>query len=465
MNRPEKLYEGNIRKKYFLFALPLILSSLLSQSYSVVNSMMIGKFIGSEAFAATAVTQQFNELINAVFYGYLTGVGIYVSALFGKGDYRKSLNVMKLNFLFTSVAALLVTFAELLFYPQLFTLLNVGADVYHDAAAYFQMHALSYIFLQFNWGFIYISNGMGMTKLPLIASVISGLLNVAFNYLFLGVMKKGIAYSALATLLSCGVVTVFYFVTYIRLFRSWGISLRGLQFSKEDLAKSFSYGAPSMLQQMAMYSCTALVSPLTNTCTTAAISGYAIANKAQTLLCATYQNAIKANTNFIAQAMGAKRFDKIKEGIKVGITQGLAFFLVVLLLFVIFAKPFTKLFLDPIEDAISFNISVNIIRFLLPLLFFNVFNNLFHGIFRAVGSGALMFISTLIYAVSFVIYAYILFGVLPAEFRIYSVHLALSAAYLTEVIFATVIYFTGKWKTPEYRAMEADYQQQGAVET
>ena len=65
-----------------------------------------------------------------------------------------------------------------------------------------------------------------------------------------------------------------------------------------------------------------------------------------------------------------------------------------------------------------------------------------------------MFISTLIYAVSFVIYAYILLGVLPETIKIYGVHLALSGAYITEVIFATVIFVTGKWKTPEYKALE-----------
>ena len=66
-----------------------------------------------------------------------------------------------------------------------------------------------------------------------------------------------------------------------------------------------------------------------------------------------------------------------------------------------------------------------------------------------------MFISTLIYAVSYVIYANILFQVLPSEFKIYGVHLALSAAYITELIFALVIFMTGKWKTPEYKALEA----------
>ena len=152
--------------------------------------------------------------------------------------------------------------------------------------------------------------------------------------------------------------------------------------------------------------------------------------------------------------MGAGKIDKIKEGIKVGTTQGLMFFGVTLAVFMIFANEFSTLFLDPNKDAESFKVSVNMIRFLFPFIVFNVFNNLFHGIFRAVGSGKLMFISTLIYAISYVIYAYILFAVLPYEIRIYGVHMALSGAYITEVMFATFIFVTGKWKSSEYVKLE-----------
>ena len=455
MKKPEKLYEGNIRKKYLLFAIPCILAGLLSQSYSIVNSMMIGKFIGSEAFAATAVTAQLLDFINSVFYGYLTGIGIYVSVLFGKGDYEKMVNIIKINYLITSILAISITLTSNIFCKQIFDVLNVNDEIYINAEMYFKTYTCGYIFFQFNWGFIYISNGMGMTKLPLAASVISGIFNIFFNYLFLGVLGKGIAHSALSTLISITVVTLFYFIIFIRLFKNMGITFKGFKFNFDDLKKSFDYGAPSMFQQMTMTSCTALVSPLTNTCSTAALSGYSIANKSQTLILTIYQNSSKANTNFIAQAMGAKKIDKIKQGIKIGIAQGLAFFSVTLLLFVVFAKQFTGLFLDSVKDAESFKVSVNIIRFLLPFIFFNVFNNLFHGIFRAIGSGMLMFISTLIYAVSFVIYAYILFHFLPQEFKIYGVHLALSAAYITEVTFATIIFATGKWKTPEYRDLES----------
>ncbi|MBQ7045162.1 MAG: MATE family efflux transporter [Clostridia bacterium] len=455
MNVPEKLYEGNMRKKYFLFAIPLILSALLSQSYNFINSMMIGKFIGSDAFAATAATAQLIEFIDSILYGYLTGVGIYVSVLFGRNERKRMLNVIKMNFLITSIAAILFSVICNVFCDQIFSFLNVNQEIYANAAAYFTTYTCGLLALQFNWGFTYISNGMGITKLPLFASVLAGIFNISLNYLFLSVLNMGIAYSALATVISNSVATVFYFVYYKGVFKNLEVKSSGIKFNIIDLKSSFSYGAPSMMQQMAMSSCTAIVSPLANSCSTAALSGYSVANKARALILSVYQNSSKANTNLIAQAMGAKRIDKIKEGIKIGIQQGLAFFIVTLALFVIFAKQFTGWFLDPVQDAESFKVSVNTIQLLFPFIIFNVFNNLFHGIFRAVGSGKIMFISTLIYAVAFVIYAYILFDVLPFEFKIYGVHLALSAAYITEVLFATVIFITGKWKTPEYKKLEA----------
>ena len=454
MKKPEKLYEGNMRKKYLLFAIPLILSALLSQSYSFVNSMMIGKFLGSEAFAATAVTTELIQFLNSIFFGYLTGIGIYVSILFGKSEYEKMLNVIKVNFMLTFTFAIIIVLACNLFCKEIFDILNVNDEVYKNAEVYFRTYVCGYLFLQFNWGFTYISNGMGLTKLPLTASIITGVINVFLNYLFLSVFDKGIGYSALATVISAMIITSVYICIYIKLFRNMGVKLNGIRINKEIFKNSIDYGTPSMFQQMAMYACTALVSPLTNTCATAALSGYAIANKARSLILAVYQGSSKANTNFIAQTMGAGKINKIREGIKVGITQGLLFFGVTLSGFMIYANKFTALFLDPINDAESFKVSVNIITFLFPFIFFNVFNNLFHGIFRAVGSGKLMFISTLIYAISYVIYAYILFAVLPYEIRIYGVHMALSGAYITEVIFATFIFVTGKWKSQEYIKLE-----------
>lgn len=456
LRKIEKLYEGNIQKKYVLFAVPLILSALLSQSYNFINSMMIGKLLGSEAFAASAVTAQLVDFLGSMFWGYLAGVGIYASVLFGRNENEKMFNIIKINFIISLTFSVVVALLCNIFCHQIFDILNVNAEIYKNAEMYFRTYISGMIAFQFMWGFTYIANGIGVTKLPLIASVVTGIFNVALNFLFLGVLDKGIGYSALATVISNLISVVYLACVLINIFKNMGLNLwKKIKLEKSDLKNSFGYSMPTMFQQMAMYSCTTLVSPLTNSCSTAAISGYAIATKAQSLIAAIYQNSAKANTTFVAQAMGAGAIHKIKKGIRVGISQSLVFFAITMGLFMIFAKQFTGLFLDPVKDAASFTVSVNIMRFLLPLIVFNVFNNLFHGIFRAIGSGKWLVMSTLIYAVSFVFYAYALFSILPPDSKIYGAHLSLGAAYITEVAFATFIFATGKWKTTEYRELEA----------
>jgi len=454
MTKPKRLYEGNMRKNYFFYALPLILSALLAQSYSFINSIMIGDFIGSTAFAATAVSSQLVLAIQSVFWGYLTGIGIYISVLFGQNERKRMLGIIKFNLLISSLIALGISLFCILFCDDIFNLLNVSREVYSDAKLYFCTYISGLVCFQLNWGFTYIANALGLTAIPLITSVITGILNIIGNYIFLVVMKKGVEYSALSTVIATTLSAIFYLIVFVRLFKSWRISHKGFLITKNEVKHSCAFGFPTMFQQIAMYACGAVVAPLVNACSTAAISGYDIAGKAKTLICEIYQNSSKANTTLVAQAMGAGRIDKLKQGIKTGITQSLVIFGIVITFFIVFAESFSLLFLDPQKDIQSINVSVNIIRFFLPLITFNVFNNLFHGIFRAIGSGTLLLISTLIYAIAFIAYAYIFTGIFAPETRIYGIYTAMSAAYITEVIFSIIIFATGKWKTAEYKKFE-----------
>lgn len=450
----EKLYEGNMRKKYLIYAIPLILSSLLTQSYQLINSMMIGKFIGSHAFAATSSTGPFIEFIDSLFWGYLTGVSIYVAKLFGKGDYKRMLNVIKMNFLISSLLAITLGIGCNVFYKPLFNLLNVSVELSRDAYAYFGTYMSGLVLLQLGWGFAYIAHGLGLTVMPLIVSTLSGILNVIGNYIFLSVLNLGVSGCALSTIISSAVSCIIYLVRYIGIFHSLGLRMHGFKWNTDELRKSIEYGIPTMLQQMAMYSSSTIVSPLTNTCGTAAISGINIVNKAKGLIASVYQSSNKANTNFIAQAMGAGKIDKIRRGIKIGIMQTMYMFVPLMILFMIFARPFAHLFLDNAKDAESINYSVSIIRYLLPFIVFNVFNNLFHGIFRATGSGRIMLISTVIYSAAMVVYSYTFYFAMPESLRIYGIYIGFALAWFTEAVFATIVYFSGKWKTPEFKKLE-----------
>ncbi len=450
----EKLYEGNIHKKYILYTIPLVLSALISQSYTLINSIMIGKFIGSEAFAATSVTAPFIELISSLFWGYLAGFAVYAASLFGKNENKKMLDVIKMNFIITSLIAILISVSCIVWHKQLFAALNISNDIADLAFSYFSVYISGMIVFQFLWGFTFLAHGLGITKMPLIASITSGVLNVFGNWLFLGVLNKGIAYCALSTVIATSVVCIIYVFKFLNIFHSMDLRLRNSSFNCTELKKSVVFALPTMLQQIVMYASTTVVSPLINSCGTASISGFNIADKAKHLQQQVYQNSNKATTNFIAQAMGAGKIKKVRQGIKVGITQTLCFYLPVMVLFVIFAPEFSALFLDKTKDAESITYSVTLIRFFVPFLAFNLFNHIFHGIFRATGSGKMMVISTLVYTVALVIYCFTFYNTLTGISKIYAIYLGFACAWITEALFATAIFISGKWKTKEFKELE-----------
>ena len=452
----EKLYEGNIRKKYVFYTIPLILTTLLNHSYTLINAMMIGKFLGSGAFAATSATGPLIDFFSSALWGYHTGVAIYVAILFGKSDYGKMLNVIKMNLLIMSAFSILTGLCCNIFYKPIFNLLNISPELSPNAYAYFGTYMMGIVVLQMNWAFSYIAHGLGVTKLPLLASFFSGILNVLGNYIFLSVMDLGVQGCALSTIISSAAVCTIYVVSYVRIFHSMGVRLRGFSWDIPELKKSIGYALPTTTQQLAMTAGTAIISPLINTCGTAAIAGYDIAAKARNILVHIYQSSNKAITNFIAQAMGAKKIEKIHQGIKIGITQTMCFFLPVMVAFIIFARPFVELFLDTAKDEASINYSVNIIRFLLPFITFNVLNNMFHGIFRATGSGMLMLISTAIYSVAMIISSYTMYFLVSESFRLYGVYIGFAIAWITEATFAAIVFASGRWKSEEYKKMEAE---------
>lgn len=450
----KKMYEGNIRKNYILYSIPLVISGLINYAYAFIDSMMIGKFLGSSAFAATSTTSPFIQLISSLFWGYLTGVSIYAANLYGRSEYDKMLNIIKTNISFTSVMSILVSASCIIWHNELFEILNISDEIAPEAYAYFGTYMSGFFFVQLTSGVSHVIHAVGLTKTPLIVSVSTGVLKVVGNYVFLSKLNTGVEGCAIMGIIANAVSTTIYTIVLIKAFKGMGLRLGGFKPDWREFKKSVSYAVPTMLQQSAMYLSGAIVSPLTNGCPTAAISGYNIANKANSLMATVYQHSNRANTTYIAQTMGAGKFESLKKGMKIGITQTLLMIVPIIILFAVFAEGFAGLFLDPVKDQESIHYAVILIRYLLPFIIFNVFNNLFHGVFRGVGAGGLLITSTVIYSVAVVVFSFLFCGIMSLENRIYAVYLGLAAAWIVEAVFATICYFSGVWKSKEYKKLE-----------
>lgn len=442
-----KLYEGNIRRNFFIFAFPLILTALFSQAYSIINTIMAGKLIGDNAISAIGSTAPFVSMISSLFWGYATGFSIYVAILFGKGDSKKMLNVIKVNILVSSLVVLTISFLCIILHEYIFDFLNIDESIRKDAFLYFGIYMSGLVFLHITWCLGYISNAIGHTILPLGASLISNILNISGNYVLVKYTDMGVGATALATVGSALVVIIFYLYMLYGSFKKYKIPTKGIYFSKDELKMSWEYAFPTMLQQSVMYMCTAFVSPLTNKCGAAAIAGYTIGMRIYDLNAAVYQNSNKTVSNYIAQCIGAKKYNMIKPGIRTGIIQTSIFLLPLLIATVFGAKYISGIFLNE-PDSIHF--SIIFMRYCMPFVIFNVINNLAHAIFRSAGAGKILVASTLVYSISRFAYSYILYP----KFEMYGIFLAVILSWITEAVLCIFIYATGRWKNEEYKLNE-----------
>lgn len=438
----KKLYEGNLKKNFFVFAFPLVLTALFSQAYHIINTIMAGKLIGDEAISAIGSTSPFISMISSVFWGYGTGLSVYVAMLFGERDYKKMINVIKINILISSLIIIIISILCILFHSVIFNFLNIEKHLWEDSYSYFKIYMSGLVFLHLNWCFLPIANAIGKSVFPFVASVISNILNIFGNYIFIKHFDMRVEGTAYATVISAFIISVFYLITFIITFKNEKISIRGLYFLSDELSESWSYSFPTMLQQSVMYMCTAFVSPLTNKCGAAAIAGYTIGMRLYDLNAAIYQNSNKTIGNFIAQCMGAKKYQLINDGIKVCLVQT-PLFLLPFLLFTVFGSGFiSDIFLDE-SDSIYY--SSVFMKYCMPFVIFNVINNFLHAIFRSVGSGRILVVSTVIYSVSRFAYSYIFYGI----FDMYGIYLAIILSWITEAVFGLCVYFSGKWKNDD----------------
>ena len=441
----KKLYEGNLRKNFFLFGFPLVLTALFSQSFNIVNTIIAGSLLGDEAISATGSTAPLISFISSLFWGYGNGFSIYVAMLFGNGNYKKMLNVIKVNLLLSSVFAVIITAFCLVFEANIYDFLNIEESLRAETSAYFTTYISGLLLCNLNWSLMYISNSLGLTVLPLAASLIVNVVNIGGSYILVKFAGFGVRGIAIATVAANFCTVLLYLISLSKAMHGMGVSLKGIYFNKHEFGESWRFAFPTMLQQSAMYLCTALVSPMVNDCGSDAIAGYTVGMKLYDINSGVYQNSNKSITTYIAQCMGAKKYRMLKKGIRVGILQSMLILAPFLLTTVLGGKIIPRFFLDS-PDARYF--AEIFLMWCMPFILFNVFNNLFHAIFRSTGAGQYLVISTCIYAAARFGFSYLLFG----KFSMYGIYAAVVLSWITEAIFGTIIYISGKWKTPELKS-------------
>lgn len=431
------LTNGNIYKTFFLFAIPLVMTGLLTQAYNIIDLMIAGKLIGSDGLAAVGATSALISFLSAIFWGYGNGFGIYIARLFGEKNYKRIKLCIYNNCIMIIMAAAIIGGIMIVFRDYIFNFLCIDETIRSEACIYFVIYIAGLFLIILNSIGMYIMNALGSSEYPFGMSLISMLLNIAGNIFSVAVLKIGVAGLAISTVFAAFVVDIFYFVKLKKNFLQMGVSREAVCPDMKQIKSSLKYSLPVMLQQVTMYAASMAVMPVVNGMGSMATSGYTIALKVYDVNATIFQNSSKTLSNYTAQCIGVGKHDNIKKGLRVGFVQGVLFLLPVLVICVFFSKNICLIFFPTGYVGEDLDFAVLFVRNYLPFVIFNLVTNLFHAFFRGVAAMRLLVESTFIGTAVRIALSILL----AAAYSMTGIYAGWVISWAAECVFVLAVYF------------------------
>lgn len=302
----------------FFFALPMIAGNLFQQFYNMVDTIIVGRFVGVGALAAVGASYSFTNVFIMIAIGGGIGASVLTSQYLGAqefGKMRTSAFTALLSFLFVSLCLAFLGFA---FNPLFMRLLRTPQDVFSDAVLYLQIYFVGIPFLFMYNVLTATFNALGKSYIPLIFLFCSSILNIFLDIWMVVQCRMGIAGVAIATVIAQGLSAILSFLVLLLVLRGYPVA-EGEKVKLFDWEMFFSgtkIAIPSIIQQSIVSIGMLLVQSVVNSFGTEALAGYSAGTRVESI-CIVPMIAIgNAVSTFTAQNLGARKPERVKQGLR-----------------------------------------------------------------------------------------------------------------------------------------------------
>lgn len=307
---------GSTTKRIVLFAIPLLLGNLLQQVYSMVDTVVVGRFVGYQALASVGVTVEVISLLLGLALGMSNGVSVITAQFFGARQTDRVRKSVAMGLLLCGATSIVIGVVGVLCARPIYTLLGTPADIIDGAVLY---TTIMFVGAPATLLYNYVSavlRAFGDSKTPLIGLAIASLVNIVLDLLFVVVFHWDIAGVGLATLISQLLAGVFCSVYAMK-------KLPILKFQKSDfvwdkglVASQLGVGIPLAFQQSVLAVGRLSMQAVLNTLGTLTIAAYTVVSRIDMFLYSCMSAFGIATTTYAAQNFGAGRIDRIDRGVK-----------------------------------------------------------------------------------------------------------------------------------------------------
>ncbi len=346
------LSRGPIRKNLILFSLPLIAGNLLQQLYNVVDTLIVGRFLGNVALAAVGSAFSLMTLLTSLILGLCMGSGVVFSQLYGEGNPERMKSAMVNAFGLIALCSLVLEVAVYALLPRLIALMNVPAE-----AAPAMREYLLVIFSGLVFTFLYnyaaaVLRAVGNSAAPLAFLLLSTLVNIALDLLFVLGLNWGVGGAALATVIAQGASAVGILAYWAIRARDLLPARRHMRLNLPLIRRVAGISVLTSLQQSIMNFGILMIQSLVNSFGIATMAAFAAGVKIDAFAYAPAQDFGNGFATFVAQNTGAGNPERVRRGLREAALLSLSFCLMVSALVFVFARPLLTLFIDPAETEV-----------------------------------------------------------------------------------------------------------------
>ncbi len=350
------LTHGKVWKVILSFAFPLLVGNLLLQLYNIVDSIIVGQFVGKEALAAVSASFFIFYFIISFVIGIGSGITVVVSQNYGAKRYDKVQAAFSSFLIFALFAGFFLSVTGVVFSGHFLRLIKIPGDVLPEAIRYFRIYiGGTFFFVAFN-SFLSIMRGMGDSKRPMYLVFITTILNVLLDILFIIVFKWGVEGAALATVLSQGTglcLSTFYVSKRHSLL---SMKRKDLTFDRPLFLQGLKIGLPTAVQQSSLALGLLTLLGIVNTFGSDTLTGYGAAGKIEAFIIHAVLTLSSTLAAFCGQNVGAGNLQRVRQGVHFAMGINTLFTLTVYAMILLWGREMIKAFThDPVVISIGYD--------------------------------------------------------------------------------------------------------------
>ena len=449
--------EGKPIRLISRFAFPMLLGNLLQQAYNIVDSVVVGNFVGKEALAAVGNSFIVMLLLVSVFTGIGIGASILIAQFFGSGQKEKLQSTVDTLYIAMVVGAAVITVSGIVCARPFLNLMNTPqGDTMEMSALYLKtMFAGTFVSFGYNINNA-ILQGVGDSKSSLLFLSIATVINIVLDLIFVTVFDMGIFGVALATLIAQCVAFLFgvwYINRTITLFR---ISLRHIKFDMRVLSRCIRIGLPAGVQNALFSIGTVVLQRLVNGHGSAFMAGYSATNKIDTFVFMPLLSFANATSTYVGQNIGAKKLDRVKQGVRSTLFISIVLSVSISILIMVFGRYLLMAFT---HDEEVLHTGQEFIMRLMPGYFLLAVIFILGAAVRGAGKSLMPMVITFVSLIIVRVPSAYLFNYISGKYDIFWCY---AAGWLAGALIITPYYLSGRWEKDAFRFVSEDHSSQNA---